>query len=252
MLPRRSELQDICRKGYEDYDKQVQKDIEKRYVELMERAQLAEVSLQETTKDLHLAKDKVQAAILAQVQEEMAKMAEEQNKATEEVLHAQILQTVLQENAKLTVEHQGQVKEQIATQVAALQTAAAAEAIKSNEQTQQDNANSQNTDNVNTAGDTPQPDSEPEVDNSYGGYIQLQLREKAIAATVDTEMHRMLTENNFLLKKHFETKLEAIKWLEEEEPPNDGAQGTDSKKDDDQPSLDRDKPHRDREPSRDC
>lgn len=242
-------FKEICCEGYEDYDKQVQKDIEKWYVKLIERAQLAEVSLQDKTKDLHLAKDEVQAAILAEVLEEMTKMAEEQAKAKDDALQANILQMVMQENAKLSAKQQGHFQEQIATQLAVIQ---ATTATLSTEQNQQESAQGSTNVNTATAGDAPQPDSQPEADLSYGGYVHLQSWEKAIAATVDTEAHQKLIENIFLLKKYFESRLEAIKWLEEKEPPADEDKGTPDKRDNDKPPPSQGPSTQGHPPGREC
>jgi septal ring factor EnvC (AmiA/AmiB activator) len=58
----------------------------------------------------------------------------------------------------------------------------------------------------------------------HSGYIHIQSRERAIAFHQDS--HRKLIENDFIWKKDFKTRVEAIKWTEEkeEQEPTDQSQ----------------------------
>lgn len=143
MLPRCSELQEICRDGYEEYDKRVQKEIETKYQEMFDRAQAAEVSMQESLKDIQGAKDDIQAKVLLDLLKEQSKLAEEQMQAKDE-LQATLMNMVIQETAKLMEQQKQQFNSQLVTM-----TKAAAAAAAANTQEIQDNHNKD------------QPDSQP-------------------------------------------------------------------------------------------
>jgi hypothetical protein len=243
MLPKQQEIKDLCREGYEDYDKKVQQEVYKTYTKMFDKAKATELSLEEHSQLLLDAKDEVQANILSQVMQELEKLVDQ----TTTDVQSKVLETVLIE-MKTTAERQNL---QLTIQLAQALDQARNSTNQCSEEKNRDTGGNQGRDhdgesngadsngNSGVAGGTerndsngstgqgtsgkksggynPNPhDDNPDDDNDeekphHSGYVHLQSRERAIAYLPVT--HRKLFENNFLWKKDFEGKADAIRWL---------------------------------------
>jgi hypothetical protein len=205
MLPTEKKIKDLCREGYEDYDKKVQQEIYKTYTEMFDKAKATEMSLEESSQLLLDAKDEVQANILGQVMQELSKLVDE----TKTDVQATVMDAVLQEMTATAERQHLQLASQVQQSLENARTSQGQEGAQPEEsrngsigETSQGNGNGTegqgSADNGNS-GNNPNPDDGDDDEKPHhSGYVHLQTRER-IAYLPDA--HRKLVENNFLWKK---------------------------------------------------
>jgi hypothetical protein len=228
MLPKREELKEICREGYEDYNKQVEQDIDKKYQELLDRAQAAQVGMDEqeskvksaiaqAQSEAKTANDGMQASILDQVLKEMDLMS---------VQHQDLLTTMVTnavDDAMAKTQPKINIDSIVADAVTTVMANIAAQSEVANQASNQaaEHATDQRSNDAAPGGE---PQAEGEDAPKHSGYVHFETRERAIAYRL--EMHRQLMELDFLWKKDFESKNEAVAWMEESDAEAQSKQKT--------------------------
>jgi hypothetical protein len=185
MLPTKKKIKDLCREGYEEYDKKVQQEIYKTYTEMFDKAKATEMSLEERSQLLLDAKEEVQANILGQVMQELSKLVDE----TKTNVQATVMDAVLQEMTT-TVERQHlQLASQVQQRLENARTSQDQEGAQpeesrngSNGKTNQGSGNGtegQGSADNGHSGNNPNPDDgDDDKKPHHSGYVHLQTRER--------------------------------------------------------------------------
>jgi hypothetical protein len=191
---REGDIRQMCREAYGDYDSKTQEEIIALYDEIFDKSKAMTASMEEREGLLLNAKDEIQAEVLSQVLQEMTTLVESKIASKDETQNA-IMDTVLQEMNKM-VEQRGW--NQIVQQA----------------------MNQDNTEQNGHKHEQPEVPEDPEppkedAQDKWSGYVHMHSREKAIAA--NPEAQSKLMDNLYLWKMEFESKDEAVKWLNEKE-----------------------------------